>query len=72
MVQGKRRGEQRGVKKRGNRGEREPQIDCVSTNPAGREKRMPPNGPLKVRKKGRGGLEINDIEARFNKGGTEE
>lgn len=34
---------------------------------------MPPNGPLKLREKGReGGPEINDTEAGFNKEGTEE
>lgn len=60
------------VKKKDGRGERELKIDCVSTNPAGREKRMPPNGPLKLRRRGAGGAEINDMEAGFNKEGTEE
>lgn len=33
-------------KKKDGRGESKPKIDCVSTNLAGREKRMPPNSPL--------------------------
>lgn len=60
------------VKKREGRGERQVKTDCVSTNPAGREKRMPPNGPRRLRRRGAGGVEINDVEAGFNKERTEE
>lgn len=45
----------------------------MSTNPAGREKKMHPNGPPQTKEKEAGrGAEINDTEAGFNKEGTEE
>lgn len=49
----------------------------MSTNPAGREKRLPtsPNAPPPLRpreQEGRRGAAINDMEAGFNKAGTEE